>query len=348
MRVLLTGITGFVGSHLAEYILSLEEKHKVYGLCRWRSPRDNLKNCIKEVRLLEGDLLDFSSLERVLEKSKPDIVFHLAAQSYVQTSFTSPLDTINRNVIGTVNLLEAIRSVKDIIENKWSEKRVYFDPIIQIASSSEVYGEVPFAEQPTTELTPLRPASPYAVSKVAEDMLGYQYHLSYGLKTLRTRLFSHTGARRGDVFVLSAFAKQIAAIELGLQEPEVRVGNLDSRRTFIDVRDAVRAYWALVTKVKNYGDVFNIGGSTEFTIKSLLDSLVAMSIYPYRENIKIVIDKELIRPSDVVSQIPDSSKFRRLTGWEPEIHMGTTVKSILDYWRTELKINPWKVTSVDK
>tara|TARA_Y100000310_G_scaffold332194_1_gene407327 strand:+ start:857 stop:1876 length:1020 start_codon:yes stop_codon:yes gene_type:complete len=339
VKILITGITGFVGSHLAEYILGLGERHEISGLCRWRSPRDNLKNIINEVELLDGDLTDLSSLIRVMEKVKPDIIFHLAAQSYVQTSFTSPIDTLQKNVIGTVNLLEAVRYGS----RKWN----FFDPIIQIASSSEVYGEVSNEDQPTKETAPLKPASQYAVGKVGEDMLAYQYNLSYGLKTLRTRMFSHTGARRGDVFVLSAFAKQIAAMELGLMKKEMRVGNLNSKRTFIDVRDAVRAYWILVNQVTAYGDVFNIGGDKQVRIKDCLDSLIVMSNLN-REEIKVIVDKSLIRPSDVTSQIPDSSKFRNETGWEPRIHLGDTLLSILKYWRTELKLNPWKSKSVDR
>ena len=342
-RILITGVSGFVGSHLAEYILSLTgETHKIYGLCRWRSPRDNLKNCIDDIELLEGDLLDLPSLSRVLEKSKPDIIFHLAAQSYVRTSFTSPVDTMQRNVIGTVNLLEAIRNVSN--KNDWN----LFNPIIHIASSSEVYGKASKENQPTNEDCPFNPASPYAVSKVAVDMLGLQYHLSYGMKTLRTRLFSHSGARRGDVFVLSAFAKQIAAIELGLQK-EIRVGNLKSKRTFIDVRDAVRAYWLLVTKTTkhHYGDVFNIGGDEEMFVSKVLRLLIDISKLPADFD-RIFVDKDLFRPSDVTSQVPDSTKFIALTGWKPEYTMEDTLQSILNYWREELKINPWKVKSVDK
>lgn len=334
-RILITGTTGFVGSHLAEHILNLQEEHEVYGLCRWRSNRENLKSCINQIKLVEGDLLDFSSLIRVLGKSKPDIIFHLAAQSYVKTSFTSPIDTLQRNVIGTCNLLEAVRFRHTIGE---------IDPVIQIASSSEVYGEVLKEDQPTNELTPLKPVSPYAVSKVAEDMLGYQYHQSYGIKILRTRLFSHSGARRGDVFVLSAFAKQIVGIELGLLK-EMKVGNLYSSRTFMDVRDAVRAYWLLVTKVKDYGEVFNIGGDKEITIRHILKKLLELSDLGVEFD-RVSIDKKLIRLSDVTTQIPDSSKFRKLTGWEPLYSIDDTLYSILTYWREELKINPWKIKSI--
>lgn len=340
MNILITGITGFVGSYLAEHILSLNESHKIYGLCRWRSSRDTLKNCIDRIRLIEGDLMDLSSMIGVINNSKPDIIFHLAAQSYVQTSFDSPIDTLQRNIIGTANLLEAIKLIRGnyIYENG----DLIFDPIIQIASSSEVYGQVDEKYQPTTEESPLRPASPYAVSKVGEDFLGYQYYLSYNFKILRTRLFSHSGARRGEVFMESAFAKQVAGVKLGLLN-EIRVGNLNSKRTFIDVRDAVRAYWLLVTQVQDYGEVFNIGGNVETRVEAILNKLI--TIAQIKEP-KIIIDAGLIRPSDVTSQIPDSSKFINKTGWKPSYDLTDTLLSLYIYWVKELSDNPWKIKSV--
>jgi len=202
MRILITGITGFVGSHLAEHIIEKNEQCEIFGLCRWRSPRENLADIYKKISMVEADLCDLSALIRHLETIQPDIIFHLAAQSYVLTSFNSPIQTLWSNVIGTANLLEAIRITK-------------IDPVIHICSSSEVYGQVSEADIPIKETCPLRPVSPYGVSKVGEDMLGFQYWVSHGIRTIRTRMFTHTGPRRGDVFAMSFFAKQIAAAEIG-------------------------------------------------------------------------------------------------------------------------------------
>lgn len=328
MKILITGITGFVGSHLAEYILGLKEKHKVYGLCRWRSSRDSLERVYNKVILKEADLLDLSALIRHCKDVRPDVIFHLAAQSYVLTSFNAPIQTLSTNVIGTANLLEAVRLTG-------------IDPIIHICSSSEVYGQVEKKDVPIKEDCPLRPASPYAVSKVGEDMIAFQYWLSYGIKTIRTRMFTHTGPRRGDVFAMSFFAKQVAAGELGLAAPEVKVGNLKSVRTFCDVRDAVRAYWVMVHKCK-VGEVYNIGGNRTMTIREALDVLLSFS----SKKFKVVVDPKLIRPSDVTLQIPCTDKFRKCTGWKPEIPFEKTLKDILDYWRLELKRSPWKALTV--
>lgn len=330
MNVLITGITGFVGSHLAEYVLSLDEGHKVFGMCRWRSPKDNLSDLHGKVELFDGDLTDMGSMIRHLDDIKPDVIFHLAAQSYVLTSFDSPIQTLSTNVIGTANLLEAVRISA-------------IDPVIHICSSSEVYGQVREEDVPITEDCPLRPASPYAVSKVGEDMLGYQYWVSHGIKTIRTRMFTHTGPRRGDVFAFSFFAKQIAAAELGLVEPVVHVGNLDSVRTICDVRDAVKAYWIMVNKCKP-GEVYNIGGNKTLTIGEGLDKLIELS----GTSFEVQVDKALVRPSDVTLQIPSTEKFHRETGWLPEIPLETTLNDILDYWRDELSRNPWKVVTVTR
>lgn len=327
---MITGITGFVGSHLAEYILGLEEGHEILGMCRWRSPKDNLANIYDKVSLLEGDLTDLGSQVRMLESIKPDIIFHLAAQSYVLTSFNSPIHTLWTNVIGTANLLEAIR-IGGI------------NPVVHICSSSEVYGQVSEADVPIKETCPFRPASPYAVSKVGEDMVAYQYWVSHGIKTIRTRMFTHTGPRRGDVFALSFFAKQIAAAELNLSEPLVRVGNLKSVRTICDVRDAVKAYWIMVNRCSP-GEVYNIGGSQTLTIGEALDKLLSLS----EKKFEIKVDPQLIRPSDVTLQIPSTEKFHKETGWKPEIPLEKTLTDILDYWREELTHNPWKALTVTK
>lgn len=330
MRILITGITGFVGSHLAQYIINLKENHEIFGISRWRSPKDNLADIYNKVNLADADICDLSALIRHIKTIKPDVIFHLAAQSYVLTSFNSPIQTLWTNVIGTANLLEAVR-INEI------------NPIIHICSSSEVYGQVDKNDVPIKENSPFRPASPYAVSKVGEDMVALQYWISYKIKTIRTRMFTHTGPKRGDVFAMSFFAKQIAAAELGLKNPIVNVGNLNSVRTFCDVRDAVRAYWLLVNKC-NFGEVYNIGGNRTMTIGEALDMLLSFS----NEKFKIEVDPELIRPSDITLQIPCVDKFKKETGWEPEIPFEETLKDILEYWRKELSVCPWKAAILVK
>lgn len=319
MRVLITGITGMVGSHLAEYILKRHPSAEVHGLVRWRSPLEHLRAVESGILLHQADLRDLNSLILLLRRAQPDRIFHLAAQSYVTVSFDAPADTIHTNVIGTVNLLDAVRITG-------------LDPEIHICSSSEVYGQVTEAETPIRETNPFRPASPYAVSKVGEDMVALQYFLSYGVKTIRTRMFTHTGPRRGDVFAESSFAKQIAEIEAGVRPNPVRVGNLESVRTVADVRDAVKAYWVLLEKCPP-GEVYNIGGSRTMTIGDILEALKGMA----RCRIEHVVDAALLRPSDVTLQIPDTSKFRQATGWKPEIPVETTLHDLLAYHRNRVK-----------
>lgn len=323
-KVLITGITGFVGSHLTEYIIKVNKSTKIYGLIRWRSPKNNISKVLDYVNFCYGDLEDYSSLEKILSTVKPDVIFHLAAQSYVDFSFVSPISTLQTNVIGTANLLECIKNLK---------LQAGYDPIIHICSSSEVYGQVKKDETPIKETNPLRPASPYAVSKVGEDMLAYQYFLSWGIKTIRTRMFTHEGPRRGEVFAPSNFAKQIAAIEAGKQKPIVMVGNLNSVRTFMDVRDAARAYWLLVNKCAP-GEVYNIGGVETMTIRDMLKKLTNFS---KKKNIKIKVDPNRLRPSDVTLQIPSVKKFVQQTGWKPKVKFDQTLKDMLDYWRDYYK-----------
>jgi GDPmannose 4,6-dehydratase/GDP-4-dehydro-6-deoxy-D-mannose reductase len=251
----------------------------------------------------------------VIKKVQPDWIFHLAAQSFVTTSFDAPVDTLSTNVIGTTNLLDALRITG-------------VDAKVHVCSSSEVYGQVLAHEVPITESNPFRPASPYAVSKVGEDMIAFQYFLSYGIRTVRTRMFTHTGPRRGDVFAESAYAKQIVEVENGLRKNPIRVGNLDSIRTFADVRDAVRAYWVLMEKCPA-GEVYNIGGSRTMMLRDMLDILKGMATC----HIDHVVDPALLRPSDVTLQIPDTSKFKAATGWEPCIPFEETLKNILDFYR---------------
>ncbi|MCK4377369.1 MAG: GDP-mannose 4,6-dehydratase [Actinomycetia bacterium] len=323
-KILITGITGFVGSHLADYVLENFPGVEILGLARWRSPTDNIRHILDKITLQFGDLLDPFSLKTILLKHKPDVIFHLAAQSYVTFSFLSPVATLNTNIIGTCNLLEAVKELKISSD---------YDPIIHICSSSEVYGQINKEDIPIKEDVPLRPASPYAVSKVAEDMLGYQYWLSWRIKTLRTRMFTHTGPRRGDVFVVSNFAKQIAAIEVGLAPSVIKVGNLESIRTFTDVRDAVRAYWMLITKCIP-GGVYNIGGVETMKIREMLNRLLELSSI---KNIKIEVDPARLRPSDVTLQIPSTEKFYKETGWKPKIKFEQTLEDTLNYWRIYYK-----------
>jgi len=323
-KVLITGITGFVGSHLADYILANFPEVQIFGLARWRSPTDNIRHILDKITLEFGDLLDLPSLKTILSRQKPDVIFHLAAQSYVPFSFSSPVVTLNTNMIGTCNLLEAVKELKFASD---------YDPVIHICSSSEVYGQVKENEVPIKEDNPFRPASPYAVSKAAEDMLAFQYWLSWNIKTIRTRMFTHTGPRRGEVFVVSTFARQVAAIEVGLAPPIVRVGNLESIRTFLDVRDAVKAYWLLVNKCPP-GEVYNIGGVETMTVGEMLTRLLKLSKV---KNIDVEVDQQRLRPSDVTLQIPCIDKFVEATGWKPEIKFDKTLKDTLNYWRDYFK-----------
>lgn len=318
MRALITGITGFAGSHLAEYLLAEHPDVEVYGTYRWRSRMDNVEHIRSKIKLLEADLRDYTSMHAALEKSRPDVIFHLAAQSFVPSSWTAPNETLTTNVSGQTNLFEAVRALR-------------LDPVIQIACSSEQYGLVLPGETPIKESNPLRPLSPYAVSKVAQDYLGYQYFQSYGLKVVRTRGFNHTGPRRGQVFVTSNFCSQVAAIELGLQEPVIRVGNIDAIRDFTDVRDMVRAYWLAVTKAKP-GEVYNIATGDGIKIREMLERLIALG----KVEVKIEVDPDRLRPSDVEILIGDASKFKADTGWEPRIPFEQTLNDLLDYWRKTL------------
>jgi GDP-4-dehydro-6-deoxy-D-mannose reductase len=314
-RVLITGITGFAGSHLADFLLAEHPEVEIHGTYRWRSRRENIEHLEGRIRLVECDLGDPVAVLRALELTRPDAIFHLAAQSFVPTSWSAPAETFHVNVTGQIHLFEGIR-------------RLALDPVVQIACSSEEYGLVLPNETPITEENPLRPLSPYAVSKVAQDYLGYQYFKSYGLKAIRTRGFNHEGPRRGEVFVMSNFARQIAAIEAGLQEPVIRVGNLDSVRDFTDVRDMVRAYWLAVVKATP-GEVYNIASGRGITIRAMLDQLLAMS----RVEVRVETDPARLRPSDVEVLLGDASKFRAATGWEPTLPLETTLADTLDYWR---------------
>lgn len=312
-RALITGITGFAGSHLAE--LLLEEGFEVHGTIRPRSKTDNIDKIKGRLKLHDADLLDSHSLYAILSDIEPNFVFHLAAQSFVQSSWASPANTVEMNVVGSVHLFEAVRRAK-------------IDPVIQIACSSEEYGLVLANEIPVKETNPLRPLSPYAVSKVAMDYLGYQYNQSYGMKIVRTRGFNHTGPRRGEVFVTSNFAKQIAEIEKGKKEPVVEVGNLEAKRDWTDVRDMVKAYLLAVQKC-DYGEVYNICSEKTVQVSHMLNILLSQS----KVKVKIKKDPSRMRPSDVPVLLGDCKKFRETTGWKYEIPFEKTMKDLLNYWR---------------
>jgi len=312
-KVLISGISGFVGSHLAEYLL--DEGLDVHGTIRWRSRLDNIQHIQNKLELIDTDIRDAHSVKKTINDVEPDYIFHLAAQSFVPTSWKSPSETLETNIIGALNLFEAIRTSN-------------VDPKIQIAGSSEEYGLIYPDELPIKETNPLRPLSPYGVSKVAMDLLGYQYHQSYGLKIVRTRAFNHTGPRRGEVFVCSDFAKQIAEIEAGKRNPVIHVGNLDAQRDFSDVRDIVRAYWLSLQKC-DFGEVYNICSEKPRTIQSVLDLLLGKS----KVKIEVKQDPNKMRPSDVEILHGDCAKFKEKTGWKPTIPFEQTMEDLLEYWR---------------
>ena len=330
-KALITGITGMVGSHLADFLLE-NTNWNIYGVCRWRSPLDNVSHLLERVNQEDrvffeyADLNDEMSLITVVNKIKPDYVFHLAAQSYPQTSFTAPIDTLNTNILGTCRLLEAFRLAMTNDKN--------YKPVIHVCASSEVFGKIPPEKKPAegiNEECPFHPASPYAISKIGTDMIGRYYAEAYNMTVMTTRMFTHTGPRRGDVFHESTFAKQIAMIEAGLIEPVVMVGNLNSLRTYADVRDAVRAYYMLVTVNPIPGEYYNIGGAYTCEVEDTLKTLISYS--PMKDKIKIQVDPKRLRPIDADLQVPDCRKFKAHTGWEPQIPFEKTMHDLLNYWR---------------
>ncbi len=333
-KAMITGITGMVGSHLADYLLEHTD-WEVYGVCRWRSPLDNVSHLLSRANEKDrlyfeyADLNDEMSLISVVGRVRPDYVFHLAAQSYPQVSFTAPIDTLNTNILGTCRLLEAVRLTM--------ENDPEYRPVIHVCASSEVFGKIPAAKKPEKgihEECAFHPASPYAISKVGTDLLGRYYAEAFGMTVMTTRMFTHTGPRRGDVFHESTFAKQIAMIEAGMIEPVVKVGNLKSLRTYADVRDAVRAYYMLVTIDPIPGEYYNIGGSYSCEVGDTLNTLLSFS--PMKEQIRVEVDPERLRPIDADLQVPDSRKFKAHTGWEPEIPFEKTMRDLLDYWRARV------------
>ena len=316
-RVLITGIAGSGASYLAEYILQNHPKVEVHGISRWHSTlqNKNIEHIRDKITVHEADLVDFGSTFSVLERVRPDAVFHLAAYANVRTSFVTPYTVISNNVLGTVNLFEAIRSAK-------------LDPIIQLCSTSEVYGQIDPKHVPIKENAPMRPVSPYAVSKTAQDLLGFSYFTSYGMRIIRTRMFTYINPRRSDLFATS-FARQIALIERGLQK-ELLHGNLDSVRTIIDVRDASHAYWEAMIRCR-YGEAYNMGGAVTMSVGDVLKRLIAMS----GKKIPTRCDPSLLRPRDVTLQVPCVDKFIKETNWRPKYTLDESLEFLLSYWRKE-------------
>jgi len=317
-KVLITGITGSGGSYLAEYIINNHPEVEVHGTSRWHSTASNknLKEIKDKVLVHECDLNDFSSILSVLKKVKPDYIFHLASHANVRASFDIPLTVLENNIMGTANLLEAVRHAG-------------IDPKIQLCSTSEVYGQVDPRNVPIKEDCPLNPSSPYAVSKTAQDLLGYIYFKNYGMKIIRTRMFSYLNPKRYDLFSTS-FARQVVEIEKGLRK-ELLHGNLDSTRTIIDVRDAMESYWVAIERGR-IGEVYNIGGERTITVGEFLELLKKLATC----NIHSRIDQNLLRPTDVTLQIPDTTKFRLETGWKPKYTFEESVNHLLEYCRKEI------------
>jgi GDP-4-dehydro-6-deoxy-D-mannose reductase len=318
MRVLITGITGFVGSHLAEHALTLGVE--VVGTVRWRSRFEHIEGIRPHLQLIDCDLRDATSVRLMLAQARPDRVFHLAAQSFVPASFNAPADCFLNNTLGQVNLLEALRAAGR-------------HPRILVVGSSEEYGLVHEDECPITEDQPLRPLSPYAVSKVTQDLMGFQYWRSYGLPIVRTRAFNHSGPRRGEIFATSNFARQVAEIEAGLREPVLHVGDLTPRRDFSDVRDIVRGYWALLERGEP-GEAYNLCSGQTWSIQQVLDFLLEAATV---RGVSVHEQADRMRPSDVSLLIGDASKIEKATGWRTEIAFEQTLSDLLDYWRERVR-----------
>lgn len=333
-KILITGITGQVGSQLADYVLE-KTNFEVVGLMRWQEPLDNLYHLTTRINnrdrisLRYGDLNDYTSLSRIITEERPNFISHLAAQSFPKTSFDTPIETLQTNIIGTANILEAVRTAR--LEHEG------FDPVVHVCSSSEVYGKQK-STSTLSEETPFHGASPYSISKIGTDFLGQFYGEAYGLKTFVTRMGTHSGPRRSDVFFESTVAKQIALIEAGLQEPAIRVGNLESVRTFQDARDAVRAYFLLMQASLEGrvtpGEAFNIAGEEAFHLSEVIDILISMSSI---KGISVVTDAERLRPIDADYQMFDNSKIRKTIDWRPEIKASQMFSDLLDHWRLQIQ-----------
>ena len=321
-NILVTGGTGFVGSHMIDYILkyAIRPDQKIYCTKRWMEDTKNVDHIDDErFEFIDCDLLDAHSIRRAVEVSKPEKVFHFAAQSFPEVSFKMPVITLQTNTLGTTHLLEAI-------------KESDYDPVIVSISTSEVYGMPEEDEVPIKETNPIRAANPYSISKVGHDLMSQYYHKAHGMKIIITRMFSHEGARRGKQFALSSFAYQIAKAEKLKGEQFIYHGNLDSTRTYAHVDDAISAYW-VCSNSKKFGEVYNIGGEQTCTVGDALDKLISMST---KKDLKKKLDEARLRPTDITLQIPDTSKFRHEFGWTPMKNLTNVCEDLLKYWRSKV------------
>jgi len=313
MKALITGISGFAGSYLAEFLLN--EGYEVFGTFYDKSTFSNLDDFIDKIILYQCDIRNYDSLKKIIKKIKPDELYHLAAISFVPTSLKDPKLSFDTNLYGTLNLYQVIIELK-------------FNPKILFVGSADEYGVVNENDLPIKEECSLRPMNPYSISKASADFLSYSYFKNYDLNIIRVRPFNHIGPRQSPEFVCSSFAKQIVEIERGLKEPMIKVGNLEAKRDFTDVRDIVRAYWLAMQKGET-GEVYNICSERTIQIKELLNNLLKLS----SNKIEIMKDLKRMRPSDNPILLGDSTKFRKKSGWKPEIFLNKTFGNILDYWR---------------
>lgn len=317
MRVLITGILGFVGCHLAEHLIA--EGCEVWGVTRSYNKRKNISPFEKNIHLVEGDLLDQRTTDRLIEDCAPDVVFHFAGESVVGGSWEHALDTISTNINCQVNLLESIR-------------RTGSAALVVIPGSSEEYGKIDSMDIPVTETVGFKPVNPYGVSKVAQDLIGYQYFASFAIPIIRIRSFTLIGPKQTDNFAVSSFSKQLAEVSLGMRRPLIKVGNLAPKKDWLDVRDAARGYW-LAAQHGLPGEVYNLCSGRSSSVQEILDSLVSI----VNVNVQISVDNSRLRPVDVADIIGDPRKLTRATGWVPQIPLDTTLRDTLEYWLSEIK-----------
>ena len=316
MRALITGIAGFAGSHLAEWLLAIGDV-EVHGVSLCRSSMDNITHILPRLHLHVGDLRDSARVSEIVGAVQPDQIYHLAAQAVVSLAWSQPAETLTNNITCQLNVLEAARHLGHPVR-------------VLVVGSSDEYGLVAPSELPVRETTPLRPNNPYAVSKIAQDYLGYQYFLSYRLPVIRLRPFNHTGPRQSGGFVVPDFARQIAQAEAGLRQPTMLVGNLAAKRDFSDVRDIVRGYETLA-RLGEPGEVYNLGSERACAIGEVLSTLLGMS----KITVRTEPDPARMRPSDIPALVADCTKVRKRTKWSPRIPLERTLRDVLDYWRTQ-------------